>query len=139
MTTTNPPVLDAERIRAGMAAVKAAGLTLGARPVVGLTARDRGALRLPATINPDDRDKWRGFAQSYAHLGRAVEDFVYDAHHLSAFGRHARRATTSVGMEAEIAAFRAELGDIFPAAPSQPMPLVRFLQAGVASVRGGAA
>ena len=102
-----------------------------------MTTTRRYMPALPATINPDDRDKWRGFAQSYAHLGRAVEDFVYDAHHLSAFGRHARRATTFMGMEAEIAAFRAELGDIFPAPASQPLPMVQFSQAGVASARGG--
>ena len=30
-------------------------------------------VRIPATINPDDREKWRALAGSYAHLGRSAE------------------------------------------------------------------
>ena len=96
-------------------------------------------LRLPATINPDDRDKWRGFAGSYAHLGRDIEGLVRDAHTLGSHGRHATRTVSRDAIDAEVAAFRAELGGAFPEPADQPLPAVRFSQAGVASVRGGAA
>lgn len=104
-----------------------------------LTKRDRGALRLPATIDPDDREKWRGFAASYAHLGRDVEGFVRDAHALGGLrGKHARRVTLRTNLEREIAALRAELPGIFPEPADQPLPMVRLSsQAGLASVRGG--
>lgn len=102
--------------------------------------RDRLTLRLPATINPDDRDKWRGFAGSYAHLGRDIEGLVRDAHTLGSHGRHATRTVSRDAIDAEVAAFRAELWGVFPEPATQPMPLVRLSsQAGIASVRGGAA
>jgi len=99
--------------------------------------RDRHTLRAPATINPDDRDGWRRCAESYAHLGRDVEALVRDAHTLAPHGKRASHTLTRTVVEAEITAFRAELGDIFTAPAAQPLPLVRFSQAGVASVRGG--
>ena len=73
-------------------------------------------VRLPATINPDDRDKWRGFAASYAHLGRSVENFVADAvkHYRHGVGRHAEYTLTVSNREREIKALRDELGDVFP-------------------------
>ncbi len=103
------------------------------------TKRDRKALRLSATIDPDDREKWRGFAASYAHLGRDVEGFVRDAHALGGLrGKRARRVTLRTNLEREIAAFRAELPGIFPEPADQPLPVVRLSsQAGLASVRGG--
>lgn len=95
-------------------------------------------LRTPATIDPDDREKWRGFAASYAHLGRDVEGFVRDAHALGSHGRHATRTVSRDAIDAEVAAFRAELPGVFPEPADQPLPVVRLSsQAGLASVRGG--
>ena len=94
--------------------------------------------RTPATVDPDDREKWRGFAGSYVHLGRDIEGLVRDAHTLGSHGRHATRTVSRDAIDAEVAAFRAELGGVFPEPATQPMPLVRLSsQAGIASVRGG--
>ena len=104
-----------------------------------MTTTRRDMPRLPATIDPDDREKWRGFAASYAHLGRDVEGFVRDAHALGGLrGKRARRVTLRTNLEREIAALRAELPGIFPEPADQPLPAVRLSsQAGLASVRGG--
>lgn len=107
---------------------------------VGNKRRHVPGLRLPATINPDDRDKWRGFAASYAHLGRSIEMFAHDAVDYATFvrGRHAARTISAAATDAEAAAFRAELPGIFPEPADQPLPVVRLSsQAGLASVRGG--
>ena len=96
-------------------------------------------VRTPATINPDDREKWRGLAGSYAHLGRSADLFA--EHAVLTEGRPGRRASRTISgaaVDAEVAAFRAELPGIFPEPATQPMPLARLSsQAGLASVRGG--
>lgn len=73
-------------------------------------------VRTPATIDPEDRRKWAGFAAAYAHLGRSAASFVRDAvgHYRSGAGRHAERTLTGDNLDAEVAALVAGLGEALP-------------------------
>jgi len=82
-------------------------------------------VRTPATIDPDDRDKWRGFAASSAHLGRTVETFVTHAVADGRRSKHAEYTLTRQNIEREIKALCAEFPGAFPSS-----------QAGLAAVRG---
>ena len=85
----------------------------------------RHAPRTPATINPDDRDMWLGFAVSSAHLGRTVETFVTRAVGDGMRGKHAEYTLTRQNIEREIKALCAEFPGVFASS-----------QAGLAAVRG---
>lgn len=99
----------------------------------------RDELRIPATIDPDVREGFRNTLPMYLRMGRTPEDFATEVlvRPLTR-GQHASRAPRRATIEAEVAALREVYPDLI-AVPAQPLPLVRFSQAGVASVRGGVA
>lgn len=103
-----------------------------------MSKRDRESLRVPATPDPVLFQTARHVIEGQELSAIEFENYVAAHVLLRRRGRRDGGQVSPGAFRAEVDAVRAEFDPSFNS-NAQPLPVVRFSQAGVASVRGGAA